>query len=533
MSKIFRTDYFADDQALPDGTPPAIGAGLSILADAFSARVFAGGYAVELTTGPHANYTYSVNSDTYWDLSQGGRWTPVVVASGAGEPAVTALSKRVYRVRTDGADRTTLVDRRRVHVAVTEMVDISGRMRMTPEGVSVNLGNGSTLGERLGTQVQFFLDQNSGAVYQSLPSIESNGALGPIRIYARMTGAGESPGLTFVWGAYLTGATTWTIVSTEAYRLDLAPTGSNAGMRFARMTGLTPAGTFADSAWLSALAANTTRMQLPIGAGLKLGGSPFGQEDDADANLTALIEYVRNAGGATRTLLSADLPAGLESIVEYSGNESSLNTYERVFNATWDDAAAQWNRTIAGDAWRLYLAPGGFRVYRRNAASASPWVTSSWTLAFSVNNATVDIEQLLYVLGAATFDGVITANAGITNTLIDVSPLPNQVTAHGIRASGEIQTTGGSAGTLALGATGEGYTAAINGGNVRITVTNAIVAGFSITFGVFETGSTLYRPHYSQVSSTQVDVYVHNEAGAAHDIDVNVFRFCFMITGRN
>lgn len=128
----FRSSDLHPNHALPGGTPPAIGAGLGILANAFSAAVYADGYrvsagfGVSLVTGPAANYNYSATSDTYWDLSRAGVWTPVVVASGDPEPAVTANSTRVYGVRTDASDRTLLlVDRRAERVRQNAPIDMT------------------------------------------------------------------------------------------------------------------------------------------------------------------------------------------------------------------------------------------------------------------------------------------------------------------------------------------------------------------------------------------------------------------------
>lgn len=91
-------------------TPPTTGTGLNQTANSFTARVYVGGYAVGPTSGPAATYTYTAETDTYWDLSRDGVWTPVAVANGDPAPAVTANSVRCWMVVTDTVDRTAVTD---------------------------------------------------------------------------------------------------------------------------------------------------------------------------------------------------------------------------------------------------------------------------------------------------------------------------------------------------------------------------------------------------------------------------------------
>jgi len=103
------------DQALPYGTAPSIGAGLIALAADFSASVYANGFRVSdfdnadgVVLSPA--HTYPANSDTYWDLTQDGIWTPVPVATAQPPPALTPNSTRVYMVTTNAIDRTVVTD---------------------------------------------------------------------------------------------------------------------------------------------------------------------------------------------------------------------------------------------------------------------------------------------------------------------------------------------------------------------------------------------------------------------------------------
>lgn len=108
VEKMFLSSDLFADQSLFVANVPSLGAGMSIAAADFSGRIYVNGLAVGPVDSPA--YTYTVNADTYWDLSEDGVWTPAVVASGAGAPAVPANHVRVYRVRTDATDRTEYDD---------------------------------------------------------------------------------------------------------------------------------------------------------------------------------------------------------------------------------------------------------------------------------------------------------------------------------------------------------------------------------------------------------------------------------------
>ena len=127
-----RTDDLHPDQAIPTfGSVPGTGAGLGpIAAGDFSAVVYVNGYRVGDNTDVSGAaqspiHTYSALSDTYWDLGQDCVWTPVVVANGAGEPALTADSVRVYVVVTDAIDRTGITDRRETSLQIDKPIEFS------------------------------------------------------------------------------------------------------------------------------------------------------------------------------------------------------------------------------------------------------------------------------------------------------------------------------------------------------------------------------------------------------------------------
>lgn len=629
-----RTSDFHADQALPDGTEPAIGPGLTIVQGSFSARVYVDGYEVALSSGPNEqsqifvtpaapnnstlyrlvingsncdyttdgsatqaelrdgmvaainangvinaavtavadgnnvrvtqdvpgapftyaiasgpsqpltlgsstpDYVYSVNSDTYWDLSRAGVWHPVIVASGAGEPAVTANSVRVYRVRTDATDRTALVDRRRSRVAFTKNIDHTGNERFITDTNSKGSG-ASTDAELLASKQTFQSDVGSGRTYQAHTDTTANdGTTGGVAVYTRMGGIGLSLGKTIVWGARLTTQpSTWTADKVDVYRLDIQPQGSTHGLRFFRKTGLTLPFTFDDSEWDDELAANTTRMQLPLAFGLKLGVAPFGQMDDADANLTALLEFVRNAGGALRTLVSADLTAASESIVEYIGVQSATTTYERVFNATWNDATEQWARTVAGNCWRLRMHPTyGFTVQLRAAASASPWTDGSWTDVLTVQDGLVSTPPGVNVTvgGVLNVVGNIQPQAHIVMSEVSNTPAANSIYADLFpKARGSILTDGASG--LTSGANGTGYTAAISGTSLRLTFTNAFSGEYEVIPSLTTVGAgpgAGARAYTTQVSSTVTDIVVRDGNGTLRDLAANIVGIRFVAFGR-
>ena len=629
-SKIFRTSDAWGDQALPGGTPPGLGAGLTISPGSFSARVYAAGYGVELTSGPDRqeqiflipaapnnttlyriiingvncdyttdgsatqaelrdnmfaainaavgadvtasadgvnvrvvqdnagvpftfsiatgpsqpitlgssspNYVYSANSDTYWDLHRSGGWVPVIVASGAGAPALTTNATRVYRVRTDATDRTTLVDFRRDRVVMRNDIDNSGNIRHTTETISKSVGGTSPFGEMSAPRMTDTVDE-LGAGAQLLRLLNgANALITGAYVYSNIVG-GLSCGWTIAFGAHLSAASTWIADQTEAFRLDFAPNGSTRGLQFKRKTGLTiGVTTWADSAWNDELAANTVRLQLPLGFGLKLGGDEMGQLDGDDANLTPLLEYVRNVGGAVRTLLSADLTAASESIVEYISTDGET-AYERVYNAKWDDAAAEWVRTLAGtSSWRLYLGPSGPQLDYHSSGGAASW--ASWDLLVSViggSQIALSPSIDLAVGGSLSVVGNVTSLGHVVLSEYDATPAAHALYDVAIpKALGSINTDG--AGNITLGATGFGYTATIDATKMRIVFTNAWDTGhlenLVVTPTLANSGGAADVVKWDYVNATTIDLYFYTDAGVAVNPLTNVVQVCFAAFGR-
>lgn len=88
--------------SIPSSLP---GQGLAQLVGHFTTRAaFVGGYRVPPTDAPA--HTYAPSADTYWDLAEDGSLTPVVVATGAPEPAVTLNQVRVRLVQTNATQIT-------------------------------------------------------------------------------------------------------------------------------------------------------------------------------------------------------------------------------------------------------------------------------------------------------------------------------------------------------------------------------------------------------------------------------------------
>lgn len=571
----FSTEDIFGDQALPGGTPPPTGAGLGpIAANNFSARVFVNGRSVGLISSPV--HTYGATTDTYWDLGVDGVWTPVVVAALAAEPAVTADSIRVYRVRTNATDRTAVLDRRRLRVTIRKAIDVTGGVRHTPEGISA--GGSPTAGQTIQALDTTVID--GVAASQLLHDlIENHNVLTPMHTYAALS---SSLGVTYVWGAVRTGASTWTVENTEAFRLDVIPLGANRGIRFKRMTGLTPTATFADSTWDDQLAANSTRLQLPLGFGLKLGGDEMGQEDGLDANLTPLIEWVRNAGGADRTLLSEDRTAGSQSISEYISVESGFVSYERVQNATWDDSANLWGRTLAGQpSWRFTMNAGGYFMDTHASAAAATWATAAWTsvAGFTATGTTlandltigddltvtgdlavtgtttiqgvttvndtilvtglIEGQNGLDITGASVIDGALGITGATTGTRLTLSekdntPLPNTLYAGSIlKAHGTIVIVAGGLSVLPL----FGCTAAFSGLSLILTLTTPLlVSGTDPNTIVI--GHGLLRPStriLSEIGGAQATIQFWDSTGANQEDPTSgsfSFVFSFAIFGQ-
>lgn len=346
---VFRTSDFAADQAF-GGAAPATGAGLTVAANSFSATAYVDGYRVA-TTSAQA-YTYSANSDTYWDLGRDAVWRPVVVASGAGEPAVTSSppSVRVFVVRTNGTNRTLVTDRRLTRVTLSgSLLDILTGLR---------LGFGRAEDEpALSVPIQ----DGSGAAFVLLQEWTADpGGQGTMRLYATSASAAQRRLVITEGAEYVGGATPWLAEIDDPTRMDLV-----AGLRYMRATGINATDAFLEADWsettlpltgnLNISGTSSVGTTLTAGTSLAVGGAGTGRLPILDADGATAI-----ADGAVYVPIVDDGETTLYRATNALGTLGPALVIAR--NAAYDrDASAglRWERRTAGQ-------PASLTVFHRS-----------------------------------------------------------------------------------------------------------------------------------------------------------------------
>ena len=414
-----RTDDMHPDQVLAGGDLPSIGAGLTIAAGDFAARAYAAGRAVPTTSFPAAGdtYVYSANSDTYWDLGVDRTWTPVVVASGAGAPALTANSVRAFAVRTDATDRTLLL-----------LNNMESRVRFNKE-----LGFEDTI--HLG--VNTFPDadtfhQPRHKVFVERPTWGDDKDFEGLALYGNNTvdlvfdylkvihigggTFGRQVGFVRSWRAYIDTAGDWIApLSGWCYRLDFKP--GRTDLADADRGGFNFFSAFAasDGATITwAKAPLSFENGIRLGTEHNLGGGTINEH--------AQIEFNRGLAGERYTLIARD---ATETVVirEYLTDDAfgtGLRARVRTVNAEFLDATDQWERDAAGDATLIVETEDGTYAYHHLAASASPWsdatTAGNWAVGFSellgavATSGAVDVGGALTVTGDAIVGDDLTVN---------------------------------------------------------------------------------------------------------------------------
>lgn len=405
-----RTDDAWGDQALPDGDTPSTGAGLTISAADFSARVYAAGYEVPLTSYPAAGdtYTYSASSDTYWDLKRDTTWTPVAVVNDDPEPAVTANSVRVFKVVTNATNRTSVEDRRRAHPTMRKAVDVTGQRRYAIEDAISKVGDAEVLNADVIEPKRIDLVHTQGGwTYECVDGVEDSNDSDPRwRTYVRMIG-GTKYGTVRVWGAKLTtasGTVQWTNESTTVVRLEFDPGGK--GVRYVKRTGQTVSATVNDSVFYDE--SSSVVQQLPIDSGLILGAGLIPDVLDG-VSRTPHIKHARaDFMSYARTLLRSDGTwfeyLALDDLVTFTGTFA----HEEAYNAVYNEGLGQWERVLGGYPSMLFVQndQGVRQVFRRASGDASPWDSADWASIekISVNGLSIDT-------GSITSAGDVTAAA--------------------------------------------------------------------------------------------------------------------------
>lgn len=378
------TDLELADGPLPGGTAPTTSpAGLGSAASVFSGRAIINGDPIG-GRGVIASplYTYTASRDTYWDLSDAAGWTAVVVANGAGEPAVTADSVRFYKVVTNATDKTSVVDYRPSYIRHAAADFVGGVRRYW----DASLATGTTIATQaeLAEAHETIISGDLGTSpqsYETIRAFRARPSASIIDIFESLTEEDGAVQIVRTQGIRVNPAS-----SSNKWLADQA-TGymefNHVGRRTVwRIDGLTPTNAYSDAA----LIALDPVLVEDLFHGLRFEGST---DSTGDSNPAAHIEAVRTTG-LTYTPIRIDRTAGDEAIVEYVAANvlgTGITGFARAINATWSEASGLWSRTIAGEAWVEIMGPTGRKIYYHASGGSATWADTvaagTWVLVAS------------------------------------------------------------------------------------------------------------------------------------------------------
>lgn len=441
---FFRFFDFGPDQALPQGDTPSIGAGLSVLAADFSARVYADGFPVGLIASEA--HTYPANSDTYWDLGRDAEWDANVVAAMAAAPALAANHVRVFMVRTNATDRTLLTDFRNTHVEFSTPLNLQsirhGDSRLATAAAAAE--------ERQATR---YRGGNATGYTHVHTFIENGSPVNQVPTFLYIREATDE--LVAVRGARWNG-TQWEDASNgSADRFSMLSLHAE-NMRPRQLLSAVVGTPFADSVWFASITSPTSGEKgLTIDGRLTLGNA---LATAYEANQVGCIRTVPVPAATTPYPLQTDF----SSVVEYAPQRlGSTDGSTRAVNARYNQATNLWERQINGvDAYKVGLTPAsGMIVWYRPAASANTWNDGEWTINCFFDRAAVRPEHLI----PASIPFVPTAHA----LYRDLVP----------KAHGHI-VTNGSGGFLFQDVAG--CTVAFNGNAVQVTLLVNMATNYTV-----------------------------------------------------
>jgi hypothetical protein len=297
-----RTSDIHPDQALPLGSLPSLGAGLSISAADFSGRVYADGYEVPLTDSPA--HTYSANSDTYWDLGRDAVWTPVVVPTADPEPAVTSNAVRVFMVTTNLGDRVSVEDRREARIRVDKSMsfDIETFIRQLRIGDQY-LTDVSP--DTLTPRYQIRSKRDAGEQFGPLAAYDFSDAIGVIvRQYRSLEPSNVGDGLVWTFGARLQSqsAPEWVTDSNVSSAKRIVFSFGNSKRVFFQSSGAVgPSTPFNETAWIDDVQAR----------GYSLPGTAFSPTYPVPSGVTS----VPSAGFALLTTIGSSFQASFPIVL--------------------------------------------------------------------------------------------------------------------------------------------------------------------------------------------------------------------------
>lgn len=392
-------NIFFPDQAFAGsaGDLPGTGAGLGPIAAAdFTARVIADGFMVGPVDGPE--FTYAASKDTYWDLGRDGTWTAVVVNNGAGEPAVTALSTRCFKVVTDATDRTAVTDYRLTYPRIDRVFDF-GQIRLGEyfRGSAANLNLARIFARYKG-------GTSTGYTLIAEFTNDSGSLIGD-RMYVRHDG-GQ---LLVVRGAsYDDAANTW-IKDAGASLATMESLGYR--KEYHEINWSVESSPLADASWYAAsTAANGIIKRFDIGAGVRAGGSL----SNSDYEKSSVFRFIAQIfGGGQREAAFDALSLKVYALPDDThGTEGAGNGGELVANASWDEDAEEWvKRDTAVSAAKLDLT-GNAGLSLWGHLSGDTWADAEaggdWTKLFGVDldgNMAGLAPQILCAAGKVITDG--------------------------------------------------------------------------------------------------------------------------------
>ncbi len=376
----YRTSDQHPDQPFPDSTPniPSTGVGLGpIAAGDFAASVYADGYRVPETDSPI--HTYAATSDTYWDLGRDAAWTFSVVASGGGAPAVAANSTRVFAVRTDAIDRTSVIlDNLTPHATLDVNRVIRHLASLDLAGV-LNLGVDS---DDAGTGFLPFSPRitavgTGGDRYWQLAEFDNEDAgILTVRVYLGVFS--EPNQITIVWGArHLAGGTNWEsdANATDVFRLVFGghDTDNQFHFKASQIIGIGVSTTFAENDWDSQDQAGQ-KQQINMLSGLRLGQN-LNTGVAASINSVAHLEHLRDDISARHSLIRIDATSTVKLREYHTLNAFGTAVLGRIltWNASWNEATGLWNRddNAQNSFMRIDWQSGVYSLFHLSGESAT------------------------------------------------------------------------------------------------------------------------------------------------------------------
>jgi hypothetical protein len=411
----FRWSDIGPDFHIPDSaTSPTTGAGLTGTSGAVTAMIEG-----RRVVGVSEARLFGASTDTYIDLDRDGVWTYVQVANGAGEPALTANSIRVFKLVTDGADRTAVTS------YVSEQVKTSKPWRF---GKGIELGAdfltsaAAAAIARIIAKYRNNVDATYTPLYESTASTGTNSGL---RIYAHVPAAGAGAHRSIV----LTVNARWDPTGPLWYSDDTAAISSKWTFGQPGTVGdvgltqhqIAPSASWADNAWDDGPAP-----WLP--AGVRLG-------NDLDPETPHIIARGDDDGERCALFFEQDIVVNANPpriyLVTGGGTASFGPCMEFTQNARWDVATTRWVRDAAGRATKFAIGAHGIQLLNFDATSTANWVDTisgaTWKTILSVASE---------IITAASFQdvdvvGTLTGDIADVNSLLAVNATVDGTTTSG------------------------------------------------------------------------------------------------------